>query len=249
MKFFATSFAMVVVFTGASICNVAADVMNHKTDETHRGSMSTGIKVSGDKIIADLIELPPVLANNPLVDLQAVVEADKTQVQRGNGVSLIINITNTGRQAVTISNPLDYLSVSIANDKGLPIELPPSYSRFQVDGPKKADGDELHLPFEIKRVSLNRRTITQKEMQLHSFLLPPKTRLQIALSINRVVTSSKQVPVLDSRDGTTSYEPVKTLGNIRPGTYQVVVQLLLSQFSGFRGKRMLQTSPISVTLT
>ena len=200
---------------------------------------------TGTKIVDQFSDAPPILtSNNPLFDLHTIVEADKVQSQKVGGINLTVTTTNTGDQAIALTNPLDFLSVFLRDKNGWPIELPPSYSRFLIDGTKEADSDRFRLSFEVKQVTLNNHKFTPQEVEQHFFLLPPRALLQIALCIDKVVTSTRQVPV----SGTTSTEPIVTLGTTPSGEYQVHLLVMFSLPTNPVINRMFETGIMHIEL-
>ena len=128
--------------------------------------------------------------NSPLSEVIVTAEAEAVQPLRNGYIMLIITLTNTGTEKVTISNPLDgslHFMLMERYPKRL-IFLPNIPTRLHVDASRE-ERNKIRLPFQLREMRYNGRIMRQEEIEQYEYEMPGQAQLDIVCEIDRIQIS------------------------------------------------------------
>lgn len=124
--------------------------------------------------------------------ISCFMSVQSTQYIDAKGIRIALIIKNDTDHQIEIDNPLDSLDILLTNSQGWPLNLPASSPRFRA----KVVGSEstkFHLSFEIEKVSIAEKKLSQQEIESLSFKLPKNTSCDISLKVQSILQPRDQV--------------------------------------------------------
>lgn len=135
-----------------------------------------------------------VATGDPLAQVSAVLDTDNVQRLSSGGIHFVVELFNNGDQAVTVKNPLDFLTYLLLDQDGTPLQLPPRGVRFLIKTYRPLETQA----FRVVGLELNGESVTERNQSKEIVTLPGGAVYRMSLVIEKVRASasdSAAVPI------------------------------------------------------
>lgn len=186
-------------------------------------------------------------------DFDVFFEANRVQLNAGEGLRVRLVITNRSNEIVAFSDPVDSLQILLLDAAGYPVHIPRSIPRSLICDKKLEQAPlQHHGQFDVLGVSIE-GTASVEDSVKHEVHLGPGGRYTLAMQIAQIVADPKlnaeritRAP--KSRGDYSEVQPALEVKAISSGVYKIRAILSLVFPSTQESKAVLQSGYVEVSL-